>query len=263
MAISDETLDLQTFNLLIATCKTPQQLAPPSKVKLITAEKSDSVHDFQKEPKSDISPELFNNNGDELLLTHPFNRIYEQELQAIELVRKSQNVDQAVELLENVIGFDPGHAPAYNNLAQVYRIKLEQAGDDPVEKCILYEKAIVCLKKCLSLCEPTLINDKQECRILSSPQKTLLRQCYTQLSLVYLQMSREKDMLQSAIGTNSTSAMKSLLTDSWNLDSVAYKYLERARLYGNVFAEALAPYKNPYAQVCGQIVREALLHDLD
>lgn len=260
MPISDEILDLQTFNLIIAASKSPQQQLPQPAVKLNISEELDSMHDNQREWKSDILTLLCDNSNDDFSFPRVYDQISAQEQQAIKLALNSQDIDDAAEILEKIIALDPRYASAYNNLAQVYRIKLE-VKDDIIEKFLLYEKIVVCLKNCLSLCEPTLVDNGEECRTMSSCQKTLLRQCYTQLSLVHLQMSHEKKLLQLAITADSTNSLATLIADPWSLDSAIYTYLERAGLYGNVFAEFLAPYKNPYAQVCGQIVREALAHN--
>lgn len=161
-------------------------------------------------------------------------KFVEIEKTAIESVDKDgsvTNVKRAIEQLKEIIVEAPKYASVYNNLAQLERI-LGQKGEKTVSKQEIVEN----LQRAIKLAGPEQL-------IISKMQATVLQQAYAQLGQIYMENRDNYD------------------GDSWADEEKASECFRRAGEYGNKIAAELAVKVNPYARLCGNIVREALIEE--
>lgn len=156
--------------------------------------------------------------------------LVKQEKEAIELVESggTKNLQQAMEIFNQIIETSPKYASAYNNRAQVRRLitNWDQQVDD-----ILMD-----LQNAIELAEPSSAD-----KPVSKMQGTILCQAYSQLGGLYLTISQEPGR------------------DRWYYEEKASNSLYYAGLYGNELARQVATKVNPYAKLCGNMVRDALI----
>jgi tetratricopeptide (TPR) repeat protein len=154
-----------------------------------------------------------------------------REKEAIKLVEEKKEYGLAKQLIDEIILHDPMYASAYNNRAQLLRMK-EDADTDGVMKD---------LQRAIELAQPET-DTNYEIRV-SKMQGTILCQAYTQLGGIYLALAERA---------------KADGKDYWTLEEKASQSLFYAGMFGNETARALAAKVNPYAKLCGNMVKEAL-----
>lgn len=153
--------------------------------------------------------------------------LVEKEKEAIRL-QEAGDSERALALLEEIISDEPEYASAYNNRAQMLRLKPEFDLD-----CVEQD-----LKRAIFLSQP-----QQSDLPVSKMQANVLRNAYLQLGLLYNQLSKEK-----------TSNAK----ESWELQLQASEVLAMAGVYGEAIATSLAAHINPYAKLCGNMMEMVL-----
>ncbi|KAG5355690.1 hypothetical protein CJU89_5395 [Yarrowia sp. B02] len=139
-----------------------------------------------------------------------------------------ENVRKAIEQLKEIVVEAPKYASVYNNLSQLERI-LGQKGET-----VSRQEIVDNLQRAIKLAGPDQL-------IISKMQATVLQQAYAQLGQIYME-NRDDD-------------------DSWADEEKASECFRRAGEYGNKIAAELAVKVNPYARLCGNIVREALIEE--
>ncbi|KAF2836128.1 hypothetical protein M501DRAFT_908241, partial [Patellaria atrata CBS 101060] len=151
---------------------------------------------------------------------------------------------------EDLISAHLTYASAYNNLAQLIRWRFGDRGtlvhrDTEMEKEVgrAMNDAIVALNKAVKLAAP-----ETPTAPVSPAQARTLAQAYTQLGSIFY--SAFKD-LQAAEEDGVT----------WReerFEEEASRCFFRGGLYGNEIGRAMAVHTNPYAKLCGSIVKEAM-----
>ncbi|KAA8917340.1 hypothetical protein TRICI_000514 [Trichomonascus ciferrii] len=154
-----------------------------------------------------------------------------REKEAIRLVEEKKEYALARQVFDEIIADDPMYASAYNNRAQLLRMT-KQTDDTEV---------MGDLQRAIELAQPEA-NDDREIRV-SKMQGTILCQAYTQLGGIYLALAEKA---------------KADGKDYWGLEEKASQSLFYAGMFGNETARALAAKVNPYAKLCGNMVKEAL-----
>lgn len=166
---------------------------------------------------------------DSSLLQH----LKERELEAIRLAEASSSqspsssaaLQEARDILTELTITHPDYASAHNNLAQVLRIQAAPASD------ILPHLALAI--KLSSPATPT-------CPI-SPSQAKILSQAHTQRAALYYKMFKDGG--------------------SEDLEALASSDFFEGGRYGNSIAREMAVRTNPYARLCGAIVKEAMRNE--
>ena len=164
-------------------------------------------------------------------------KFVEVEKTVIESVVKDDSVDnvkRAIEQLKEIIVEAPKYASVYNNLAQLQRIQNQKCQKGDNEESFSKQEIVDNLQRAIKLAGPDQL-------IISKMQATVLQQAYAQLGQIYME-NRDDD-------------------DSWADEEKASECFRRAGEYGNKIAAELAVKVNPYARLCGNIVREALIEE--
>jgi hypothetical protein len=178
---------------------------------------------------------------------------------------KDSVYNEALQILSTLIAQHPDYASAYNNRAQLRRWRM---GDSL--------SSHVCFGEEIQESLIAVVSDLQEAIRLSSPagtntavspqQAKLLIQAWTQLGAVFWSLGRRKkgnenlDEEQS----NQVATQDCLETHDWlNWDNVRFeeegsRCFFMAGMYGSDVGRSLAVKTNPYARLCGGIVKEAL-----
>lgn len=176
------------------------------------------------------------------------------EQQAIRLLNSEsplqQDVESAITQLTHLITTDPTYASAYNNRAQAYRLLYGSENDTTILRTILSD-----LDKAISLSTPT-----SPLLRVSTHDGRVLASAHTHRGYLLLRASTSqpfKDRLTSLdlplLANASTSA---------DFEELASADFAVAGRYGNKTARDVAVKTNPYAKLCGQIVREALQREI-
>lgn len=153
--------------------------------------------------------------------------LHTTELRAIQLA-ESNDLPQARALLTDLTLSHPNYASAFNNLAQVLRML-----DAPPDEIL------TALSRAIALAGPAG-------SAVSPRQANLLGQAYTQRgALLYTLFMKEP--------AESSAREK--------LELAASKDFYEGGRYGNEVGRDMAVRTNPYARLCGAIVREALTRD--
>lgn len=155
----------------------------------------------------------------------------DQEKEAIEIVENNGDYIDALNIFDNIINEEPQYASAYNNRAQLRRLNGDESG------------ALDDLKKAIELAQPPITQAEGEKIRVSKMQGTILSQTYSQLGGIYLKLAEQA---------------KKDNRDYWEYEERASESLFYAGMFGNETARAVAVKINPYAKLCGNMVREAL-----
>ncbi|KAG5367891.1 hypothetical protein CJU90_0069 [Yarrowia sp. C11] len=163
-------------------------------------------------------------------LVEKFVEIEKTVIESVDKDDSVNNVKRAIEQLKEIIVEAPKYASVYNNLAQLERI-LGQKGENSASK----QEIVSNLERAIKLAGPDQL-------IISKMQATVLQQAYAQLGQIYMESRNDTE-------------------DSWGDEEKASECFRRAGEYGNKIAAELAVKVNPYARLCGNIVREALIEE--
>ena len=165
-------------------------------------------------------------------------------------------ITAALAQLEELIAAQPSYASAYNNRAQALRLLV---GDD------LFSRTVQ---------QTSLWNDLCEAIRLAAPESEGLRVCnlqagvlaaaYIQRGHLLLKAARKCSDLSVKEGDEEAKWLPKELSglDKASIEEIASKDFEMAGKYGDQEAQKLAAVTNPYARLCGGIVKEAMKAEL-
>jgi hypothetical protein len=169
---------------------------------------------------------------------------------------------EALDILSELILQHPNYASAYNNRAQLRRWRfgdnliISGATDQIIQSAL---EATVCdLREAITLSSPDGADSK-----VSPPQAKLLMQAWTQLGAVFWNLGKTWKSNQH-IGLGSSDEQGQSDKNNWvnwdgtRLEEEGSRCFFMAGLYGSDFGRNLAVKMNPYARLCGSIVKEAL-----
>lgn len=188
---------------------------------------------------------------DDSLPSHPnisSTKLSELEAQQQEIVRQISSdstleaIDAAITRLDETIRSFPNYASAYTNRAQVRRIKIESSL--PEESNIFSSPAIPDIFSDLGRAIHVSLPASSPNAPVSSYQARILRTAYTHRAYLYLKAVETETELQG-LGKS-------------ELEELASKDFSAAARYGDEVAREMSVRTNPYAKMCGAIVRNAL-----
>lgn len=167
----------------------------------------------------------------------------------------SPDIQNALTLLGNLITEHPEYAPAYNNRAQATRMLW---GDNLRDKNIACSTLWTDLGKAIELAAPP-----SPYAAVSPLQSKVLASAYTHRGHLTWRLAKSMD---ARLGSDNQSAdqEKHLLPPQLQgkskeqLEEMASRDFEMGGRYGNDVAREMAVRTNPYAKLCGDIVKEAM-----
>jgi hypothetical protein len=170
-----------------------------------------------------------------------------------------QAYNRALELLTSITSDYPKYASVYNNRAQLRRWRYQDlVGSTDSEIITALNDTISDLQQAISLSSPATPTSQ-----ISPQQAKTLIQAWTQLGAVYIALSRRNDSHQPV------KPVTTVENDNWNtwdtmrLEEEGSRCFYMAGLYGSEMGRGLAVKMNPYARLCGGIVKEAMKREMD
>jgi hypothetical protein len=162
-------------------------------------------------------------------------------------------VQNALGQLDKLIKIYPNHASSYNNRAQTRRLlfkDLEDLAGHPGQVSAIMAD----LAQAISLASP-----EQPTKAVSSEVAQVLASAHTHRAYLLLKCSQ---MQTSGIDHVASIAGLGALESDTLLEMASRDFAIAGR-YGNRTAKQLAVHTNPYAKLCGSIVKEALRKEFD
>jgi hypothetical protein len=180
----------------------------------------------------------------------PTSQLSTLEAQQNEIVRRissSSNIseiDAAIAELEQVVEKTPSYASAYINRAMLLRMKLESQLSNSRHIFSQSATAVQPLFENLSRAIHLSLPASSATSPVSSYQAKILRTAYSHRAYLYLKAAETGASLQNL--------------DKSELEELASKDFAGAARYGDEVAREMSVRTNPYAKMCGAIVRNAL-----
>ncbi|KIW32334.1 uncharacterized protein PV07_03888 [Cladophialophora immunda] len=207
------------------------------------------------DPESSLSSTVQVDNSKRDDQTHSnLRRLREQERLALRSVNQEQpqqtDVEHSISQLTEIITNAPSYASAWNNRAQARRMLVKD--EDLPRSPDIVAQIFQDLAQAISLSTPTGPNTT-----LSGFDAKVLASAHTHRGYLLLLASKSEDnqkMLAAVPHLNALSTEE--------LEEAASRELGIGGRYGNETARQLAVKTNPYAKLCGSIVREALTKEI-
>jgi hypothetical protein len=172
------------------------------------------------------------------------------EAQQNEIVRRIssgssvEEIDAAIAELDGVVEQEPNYASAYLNRAMLLRLKLEAQMSSLQHIFEHSEVAVQPLFTDLSRAIQVSLPSASPTDPVSSFQARILRTAYSHRAYLYLKAAEMGTALQGL--------------EKSELEELASKEFACAARYGDEVARDMSVRTNPYAKMCGSIVRNAL-----
>lgn len=190
---------------------------------------------------------------------YPFPGIASGELQALQVRERDairalnapfpniSDIKATISSLESIISIQPKYASAYVNRAQARRLLI---GDRPPSRSNCNEVSAILsdLNTAISFAAPS------SSETLSEPLRRCLAAAYTHRGYLLDQASRIPDV--KALPKELRDLSKEELEEG-----ASHSFMMGGR-YGNAVAREMAVRTNPYAKMCGAIVREAMRKEI-
>lgn len=163
----------------------------------------------------------------------------------------TDQIQSSIEALSSIIRDAPMYAPAYNNRAQATRMLV---GDDLTQPVASSSTLFADLCEAIRLSSPS--SPEQGA---SSFQSKTLASAYTHRAHLCYKASKivAKDPSKAQLLPRGLKSM-----DAARLEKLAAADFRQGGIYGNEIAKQMAIQLNPYAKMCGEIVREAMIADM-
>ncbi|KAK3081957.1 hypothetical protein LTS18_010115 [Coniosporium uncinatum] len=160
------------------------------------------------------------------------------------------SIDNAIRTLTELIQRYPDYAPAYANRAQALRLRL---GKDTTDAANREDVSLIFadLECAISLAAPVSPQDP-----VSPMQANVLATAYAHRGYQYLKATNAAPQV-------STVQLLGAQRDVKELEELASRDFFMAGMYGNKVAQRMAVKTNPYAKMCGAIVKEALRDEIE
>jgi hypothetical protein len=177
------------------------------------------------------------------------------ETQQNEIVRRvssnsnNQEIDAAIAELDQVISASPNYASAYINRAMLLRLKLEAQLSASQHIFTQATTAVEPLFTDLGRAVHLSLPSSSPTAPVSTYQAKILRTAYSHRAYLYLKAAET--------GTNLQGLEKS------ELEELESKDFSGAARYGDEVAREMSVRTNPYAKMCGAIVRNALKEEMN
>ncbi|KAI9731620.1 MAG: hypothetical protein M1818_007750 [Claussenomyces sp. TS43310] len=160
--------------------------------------------------------------------------------------------EKAIAQLSNLIADFPTYASAWNNRAQAVRMLV---GDDLTEEAAATSTLYDDLCEACRLAEPSAALGPE----VSPLQAKILASAHTHRAHLLLKASRTLARVEEK-----RSRLPPGLRDvsGETMERMAARDFQMGGSYGNPIAKQMAVQLNPYAKLCGEIVKEAMIKDL-
>jgi hypothetical protein len=166
----------------------------------------------------------------------------------------AETVQKAVQDLSSLIEESPGYASAYINRAQASRLLIPTSGLFTSDLAQASRQLLKDLQKGIQLAEPAT-SDQQ----LSTHQTTVLAAAYTHRGFLLLKIA---DLIRNGKQVHGVSdKLQSASAES--VEEQASQDFAAGGQYGSKEARDMAVRTNPYAKMCGAIVKEAMRKEID
>jgi hypothetical protein len=177
-----------------------------------------------------------------------------RERQALQPINKLQpsveGAAQTVAMLSAIIEDEPSYAAVWANRAQARRLLVRD--DELPSNPSLVAQIFADLRQAISLAAPKHTNNG-----ISSDHAQVLASAHTHKGYLLL-LASKSDANRQMLAEVET--LQHLSTQ--DLEEAASRELAIGGRYGNETARSLAVKTNPYAKLCGSIVREALAKEI-
>ncbi|RVX74335.1 hypothetical protein B0A52_01460 [Exophiala mesophila] len=175
----------------------------------------------------------------------------EQALRSINVSKPTlSNVEQSISTLTNIIQTHPSYASARVNRAQARRLIYKD--EELISQPSMAQQILEDLSEAIRLVTPSTPEES-----ISRTNARVLASAHTHRGYLLLLASKSDDnrkMLNDTVGLKSLSLQE--------LEEAASRELASGGRYGNETARQLAVMTNPYAKLCGSIVKEALTKEI-
>lgn len=153
-----------------------------------------------------------------------------------------------ISTLTGILDEQPLFAPAYANRAQATRLLINDEEIFKADGVARLESIVEDLERAIEQASPTSPNET-----LSPIRAHTLATSYTHLAYLLLLASRTE---------NPEFPAKLKPTPGKSAEDMASEMFRLGGLYGNRIAQEMAVKTNPYARLCGEMVKEALKEDM-
>ncbi|RDW66596.1 hypothetical protein BP5796_09345 [Coleophoma crateriformis] len=165
-----------------------------------------------------------------------------------------QQIEDTIQELSAIIQSTPEYSSAWNNRAQAIRMIV---GDDLSAPAAASSTMYLDLCQAIQLAAATPNSDPRSG--VSPLQRRILASAFTHRA--HLLYKASKSIAQDP--SKRTSLQAELQgVDSEMLEKMATSDFRQGGKYGNAVAKQMAVKLNPYAKLCGEIVREAMINDM-
>lgn len=154
----------------------------------------------------------------------------------------ASTIRTAIHQLSELIEENPSYASAYNNRAQATQILIDHHESGEIED--VFADINIAIKLASAPTTPTIV----------------LGSAHTQRGAILFKASRSLAKNSEAVFVLPEEYAH---MDSSGLESAALKDFQTGARYGNVIAKEMTVKFNPMAKLCGQIVREAMVRDME
>ncbi|KAJ5994217.1 hypothetical protein N7451_009941 [Penicillium sp. IBT 35674x] len=235
-----------------------------------------ALFDAESSPSSGVTvdsslppwPATVNLSQEDLLL------VKNREIEIIRELQPSMNptskdVESAVNKLDDLLAQYPTYPPAYTNRAQALRMLVDlqsnditgtgNGSDDTLftpQAAEVSSRILADLGQAITLATPASPADP-----LSSGQARLLADAHTHRGYLLLKAARVKKTQALQAEVVGPDRLRRLGADQ--LEEMASRDFFLGGRYGNKVAQQLAVQTNPYAKMCGAIVKEAMRKEIE
>jgi hypothetical protein len=205
------------------------------------------------DPESSLSSDV-QMNADYPSSTSTNLRLREQEHLALQHINKEspspEEIQQSICSLTVIIESEPKYASAWNNRAQARRMLVSD--EKLSQHSTLVADILEDLGRAILLATPI-----QASMMVTNVDAKVLASAHTHRGYLLLLASKSEERRKML---SNVPSLRDLSTQS--LEEAASRELAIGGRYGNETARQLAVKTNPYAKLCGSIVREALTKEI-
>ncbi|KAK4945165.1 hypothetical protein LTR10_015591 [Elasticomyces elasticus] len=162
------------------------------------------------------------------------------------------DIEDAISAFGNLLDKFPGYASGYANRAQARRLlypDLATLAEHPEDVDAMFDD----LEKAISLASP-----QNSIQAVSSEAASVLSSAHTHRAYLLYEASQKL-----GLGNKMLALSHFAKFDSQTLSELASRDFALGGRYGNKVAKQLAVHTNPYAKLCGSIVKEALQKEIE
>jgi hypothetical protein len=195
----------------------------------------------------------------------PFPQLSDDELASLQTAERTaihslavpspskQDIDAAIMALTSIISSQPNYASAYTNRAQTVRLAI---GDDLFAPANIadIERVFNDLASAISLATPG------DAGRVSPVQAKILATAHTHRAYLYLKAAKAAGDSETGFLEGGPEKLRGLRKE--RLEEMASGDFALGGRYGDRLAKEMAVKTNPYAKMCGAIVKEAMREEI-